>query len=134
MANTVKFAWHGDRVTAAMRRGADRGVFRAAHLLRNEMIRLVLDTAKTGRVYDGHQASAPGEPFASDSGRTVQTFRVDHQGGTAKATVSAGGEARRMELGTARIAPRPFMAPAIRNKRDDMGRVIADEIRKEMQQ
>ena len=132
MASKVTFTWNGDKVTAAIRRGADRGVLRAAHVLRNEMIRLILDTPKSGRVYGAHQASAPGEPFASDSGRTVQSIRVDHKPGTAKATVSAGGEARKMEFGTSKIAPRPFMTPAIRNKRNEMLTVMGNEIKKEM--
>ena len=55
MASKVTFTWNGGKVTAAIRRGADRGVLRAAHVLRNEMIRLILDTPKSGRVYGAHQ-------------------------------------------------------------------------------
>jgi len=100
------------QVRSALDVAADRQVFRIAHDIRNEMVRLVLQTTKSGRRYGDHIASAPGEPFASDSGRTVQSIRVNHTPGSKGATVSAGGEASRMEFGTSKMAPRPFMRPA----------------------
>ena len=92
-------------------------MFRIANDIRNEAIRLVLRTTKSGRRYGNHIASAPGEPFASDSGRTVQSIRVDHSPGSMRAKVSAGGEAKKMEFGTIKIRPRPFMTPAVANIR-----------------
>ena len=115
-----------------MRRGADRGVFRAAHIWRNEMIRLILDGPKSGRMYGRHQASAPGEAFASDTGATVRSIRVDHEPGSMSATVRVGGHGQKMEFGTSKIAPRPFARPAFNNKRAAMIATIGDEIRKEV--
>jgi len=100
------------QVRSALDMAADRQVFRIANDIRNEAIRLILRTAKSGRRYGDHIASAPGEAPASDSGRTVQTIRANHTPGSKRATVSAGAAAMKLEFGTSRMAPRPFMRPA----------------------
>jgi len=131
MAASFKYTWKGDQVTAELRQRASRGVLRAAHIVEAEMITLILRTQKSGRVYGNHQASAPGEPFASDSGRTVQGIHVKHQHGALRATVIASGEnARRMELGTKRMKRRPFFLRAFMNKRKDMRAAIANAIKR----
>lgn len=76
---------------------------------------------KTGRVYVkknnlGHQASAPGEAPAIDTGALVNSIKVEMVAVT-KAEVSASGEqAAPLEFGTAdgHIAARPFFRPAAR--------------------
>lgn len=72
---------------------------------------------KTGRIYQKyqprrtHQASAPGEPAASDTGKTAKSLRVKAKGLDAE-VFSKLKVALYMEFGTATIAPRPFLFPA----------------------
>lgn len=132
---TLKFQWNGPQITAELRLAADRGVFRAAHIWRNEYLRLVMKTQKSGRTYRRggvvHVASAPGQPPASDRGRLVASVRVDHQPGSLKAVVGVGTKyARALEFGTRHMAPRPAFLPAYTNKRSDMRQAIATELTK----
>lgn len=66
-----------------------------------------------GRIYGTHQASAPGEPPAVDTGNLKNSIGVELVA-KAKAIVFAAAEyASSLEFGTRRIAPRPFMRPAV---------------------
>ena len=101
------------RVGAALDKSMDALVLKTAHRIRNKAIELILRGSKSGRTYGRHQASAPGEAPASETGRLVQSIQVKHRPGSMKATVSAGtGYARKLEFGTSIMAPRPFMRPA----------------------
>lgn len=67
---------------------------------------------KTGAVYGAHQASAPGEAPAIDTGNLVNSILIEMTGDL-EATVSVGAEyAAPLELGTTTMAPRPFAGPA----------------------
>lgn len=66
-------------------------------------------SSKTGRA---HIASAPGESPAIDTSLLVNSLSYQMTGETA-AVVGVGAEyAVHLELGTAHIAPRPFLEPA----------------------
>ena len=98
---------------AAVAQEADRMVLRLANLHRNKALERIMRGQKSGRVYGNHQASAPGEAPASDTGALVRSLRVDHSPGTLKASVVvASNYGAGLEFGTRRIAPRPYMRPA----------------------
>jgi HK97 gp10 family phage protein len=108
------------QIAGAIDQAAARCVFRTAHRIRTEAIKLILEGSKSGHVYKRrsvtHKASAPGEAPASDLGRLVQSIRVDHTPNSLTARVVAGTKyAKLLELGTQSMRPRPFMAPAVRN-------------------
>ncbi len=89
---------------------------------------------RTGRVYDrwfytdaqgrlrlggarsrAHQASAPGEPPKADRGGLAQNISTAFEDGGMAATVGSRAAAfygRLLELGTSKIAPRPWLLPA----------------------
>lgn len=70
----------------------------------------------SGRWYGNHQASAPGEPPALDTGtlRSSITGIVDEKGLSIRGFVGSNVEyVRDLELGTEKIAPRPFLMPTI---------------------
>jgi hypothetical protein len=73
--------------------------------------------SKSGRVYKSrgriHRASAPGETPAGDGGELENSGAVEISDGgmTAEATFTAP-YADDLEMGTAAIAPRPFLGPA----------------------
>ena len=76
---------------------------------------------KTGRLYRTynkrklHQASAPGESPATDSGTLASRVFHDVQAGGFEASVfSDVNYAGMLEFGTKNMAPRPYLGPALR--------------------
>lgn len=124
--------WNGGRVNQQVFMAAARGVVRGTEAVRNEAIRLILETPKTGRMYGDHRASAPGEPPASDTGTHVRNIRTDFSDLdrlTGRAVASAEHSAH-LEYGTESMEPRPHMRPALANSRGEINAVIASEIRR----
>lgn len=88
--------------------------------LRNRMV-VSFNEPKTGREYKvtknkkrPHRASAPGEAPAVDTGHLQNSLQVDFPT-PVKGVLSIGAEyAVFLETGTDRIAPRPFVVPAIK--------------------
>lgn len=74
----------------------------------------LLSGSRSGRVYGGHQASAPGEPPAVLTGTLKNSIRAVAEGDGAMVwMVRVGTEyGAILEFGSAKIAPRPFMRPA----------------------
>lgn len=68
--------------------------------------------AKSGRWYDGHQASAPGEAPAIDSGELVESLEVTDVIDGEGAIGTNAEHAEYLEYGTSKMAARPFMTPA----------------------
>lgn len=100
------------------------GLNQAALLTRGEAVKEVQRPPKTGRVYKRgsltHQASAPGEAPATDTGSLASSIKADTK---QPASVRRARDARSvagstikyseyLEDGTSTIAPRPFMFPA----------------------
>ena len=117
------------------RAACQRGLLIGGHLVRNEQIRLITNTPKTGRVYRRrgveHRASAPGEPPASDIGALVQSIGVPTPvaGALAVDIAVSAKHASYLEFGTTRMAPRPFIRPAADNVVDDVTNAILRELR-----
>lgn len=102
---------------------AAQHVFKQAQQLRNEWV-VGLSAPGSGRVYGNHQASAPGEAPAVDTGQlrsAVQVARIDRltwgvgivstpypDGGATTAETAVW-----LEYGTRTIAPRPHARPAL---------------------
>jgi hypothetical protein len=88
--------------------------------LRNRMV-VSFNEPKAGREYKRtkptkrvHRASAPGEAPAVDSGHLQNTIEPDFPT-PLKGVLTIGAEyARWLEEGTDRIAPRPFIFPALK--------------------
>jgi hypothetical protein len=128
---TVK--WNFDQ--PVLRQAAMRGLVRGGTIVRNEMLRLILRTKKSGRVYTRrgvtHQASAPGEAPASDIGTLVQSISPPVPNASAlsvRITVSAE-HARPLEYGNSRMAARPFARPAAVNSKTEVRAAILHELR-----
>lgn len=122
------------QVADQVRAGAKVGVLAATEEVRNEVLRLILNTPKTGRISKRrgvtHQASAPGEPPASDTGRLVGSIRTEYDAEGLQGTVVASTNyAFKLEFGTPRIAARPFMRPALANTRGAVNDLIERAVR-----
>jgi len=125
--------WYGDEVLEHARQAVAQGLVAATELVRTEAISLILDTPKSGRIYRRrsvtHRASAPGEPPASDTGFNVNSITTDYDFGSLSGTVTARSQyAPYLEYGTRNMEPRPFMRPALMNKKDEIERIIASSI------
>lgn len=81
--------------------------------------KLLLQTSKaTGRIYRRgkvvHQASAAGEPPATDTGLLVNSIQAELESPATIGKVEIGAAyAAALEFGTGRMEPRPFVIPAI---------------------
>ena len=88
--------------------------------------RSILQGTKSGRVYRRrsvtHQASAPGEAPANDTGRLARSIITSIEPGGQVAKITAGSSqvayAVMLEFGTAKMLPRPFMHPAFKENED----------------
>lgn len=99
--------------------GQEAGAFirKVAFGLVTEM-RLSFSKPKSGRLYRRgrttvHQASAPGEPPAVDTGFLTNSIQVATPGPLTAEIQIPAEYAAYLELGTRRIAPRPYVQPAI---------------------
>lgn len=134
-----------DRVKAELARELEKGLYASALRVEREAKISITNGGKTGRVYQrrtvSHQASAPGEPPASDTGRLVNSFasyvnKLSQE--KIESFVVAGRGvvryARMLEFGTTKMAPRPYMMPALEKSRswirDRVTMAIRDGIKK----
>jgi HK97 gp10 family phage protein len=118
MATEVKLSWQGNRVMQKLRTVARAGAEDCAKLIVKEMRRLIIEEGKTGRIYGSHQASAPGEPPANQSGELAKSisYKVVNGANGPEITISVDAKYGGMlELGTRFMEPRPFMRPAVAN-------------------
>jgi HK97 gp10 family phage protein len=89
-----------------------------ALLVRNRAVERIQKGPKTGRIYRrgsiSHQASAPGEAPATDTGKLASSaeWEVDETSLWAVISFSAF-YARMLEFGTRFIRPRPFIFPTL---------------------
>jgi hypothetical protein len=120
---------YGAALSNSVHAALGRGGVRVA----NEAQSLVASPPKTGRVYQrgtrAHQASAPGEPPATDTGRLSGSMMVSSRrtaGGSTVEIAATAPYAADLEFGNSRIEERPFMRPAVRNVLDD---VVEDVVR-----
>jgi len=90
-----------------------------ANEIRNTIITSMQKEQKTGRIYRKsknveHQASAPGEPPAVDTGELLRSVMFDVHKFAVEIGVAGGGPyAEPLEFGTKKMEPRPFIDPAV---------------------
>ena len=130
--------WSGDALVARIRQAAMRGVVRGTEVVHTAAIRAIQTGPKTGRVYRrrgvSHQASAPGEAPASDTGALVQRSSTRYEPNDLRGVVSFhAAYAALLEFGTTRMEPRPFLRPALVASRDQILADVAAEIRREFE-
>ncbi len=103
----------------------------AAAIVLVDLIKQILSQGGTGRIYKRrggvHQASAPGEPPAPDTGnlRNAIGFQIIAPGRVGIGVEAGASYWRFLEFGTRFIDPRPFLRPAITFGRAGMTDVAA---------
>lgn len=94
-----------------------------AQICRNAAVLSVQKGSKSGHVYKRgnvtHQASAPGQAPATDTGNLVNSIGWNIDARTLVAEVFASAVyAVPLELGTRKMAARPFLDPALKSTRE----------------
>lgn len=125
--------WYGPELEAQIRAAAMRGVVSWIGLVENRAVRLILDPPKSGRVYIrrgvAHQASAPGEPPASDTGTLAKQREIDLIPERLAARLRfLAAHAGHLEHGTRNIEPRPFARRALAETYQEGEGRVASEI------
>lgn len=132
----MPISWNNASIRQRARQAIMRGVVKGTEAVRNEAVRLVLDTPKTGRVYRRrsvtHRASAPGEPFASDTGHALASLTTEYDYQNLRGTVTARDpKFLYLEYGTQKMAARPVLRPALANTQGVLAQAVRDELAKE---
>ena len=125
--------WFGDDILGKVRQAAMRGVIDGTESVIEEGNSMIMDGQKTGRIYRRrgveHQASAPGEAPASDTGRLVQSAHSEFDPADLSGeAIWSTDYAEDLEFGTSKMAPRPYARPALANKKDEIAVGINGEI------
>jgi HK97 gp10 family phage protein len=115
--------WDAAKIEAKARAAVTRAVVAVAEDVLATGTSLIASPPKTGRVYQRtlprrtHQASAPGEPPAADLGGLIASGHVigpTQAPSSVTATIAWTADyALPLELGTEKMAPRPFARPAL---------------------
>lgn len=129
----MSVAWYGDDILGKVRQAAMRGVIDGTESVIEEGNSMIMDGQKTGRIYRRrgveHQASAPGEAPASDTGRLVQSAHTEYEPADLSGeAIWSRDYAEELEFGTSKMAPRPYARPALANKKDEITAGIEGEI------
>ncbi len=125
-----------DRAAVEIQKEVHKALFAAGKKVEAEAKTSITAGGKTGRIYKRrtvtHQASAPGEAPASDTGRLVNSINTYLDKSDDSATVVAGRGtvkyAAFLEFGTRLIQARPFMFPALEKSKDWIRKRLADAV------
>jgi hypothetical protein len=101
----------------------------AAMRVANRAVQSLTTGGRSGKVYRGHQASAPGQPPALLTGDLARSCQVTQVRKCIWAVHFTDRKAWWLEYGTPTIAPRPYLRPAIRAEQNN----YRAEVRKAVQ-
>lgn len=103
--------------------------------LRRDVVKAIRNGPATGRIYGKrmHQASAPGEAPANDTGRLLNSIFFAEGFGANRGKLAIVGSnvvyATYLEFGTRKIASRPFFRPAVERMRPKFQRRLERALR-----
>lgn len=133
----MAYKWHGKELLRRVNLAASRVVVRRTEAVLTTAVQSILKGPKTGRVYTRrgieHQASAPGEAPANDTGRLAQSGKTFyHSDNLIGRVVFTTDYAEFLELGTQNMEPRPYLRPALDKHTHGIEDEMAQEIGKEL--
>ena len=98
----------------------------AGNLVRNTAITSIQSGAKSGVMYGKHQASAPGQAPATDTGFLQSNIVLNIEASGLVANVeSRAMYSKFLEFGTVKMKARPFMFPALEENKPKIRRLFA---------
>lgn len=111
-----------------MRKRIGAAIYVAGDLLRVEAAISISEGAVSGK---NHVPSKPGQPPKYDTGHLADSIET-RETGELSCEVSANAQyAAALEVGTSKMAARPFMAPAAAKVRPKAERLVAEAVRRE---
>jgi hypothetical protein len=110
------------RLAAGLERELAPVVFAAAELIEVEAITSIMAGSTSGR---GHVPSRPGEAPNNDQGDLVRGIATTQPEPLRATVTSSAAHALPLEVGTSRMAARPYMRPAALLKQKDVAATIA---------
>ncbi len=115
-------------IPAALNREADELCGQTAKAIEARAKVKIMDGPKTGKVYKigkvEHQASAPGEAPATDTGNLVNSIGSERVKPMLHRVNVYAEYAAHLEYGTTHMAARPFLQPSFEEQRDDFKRGV----------
>lgn len=121
------------RIGDAMIRQINDAVVESANAILGDAQLAIQNPPKTGKTYKHgkvtHQASAPGEAPATDTGNLVNSGFLWRNGDADYNVGFAAEYAAPLEFGTPRMEARPFLRPAVKRERPRMRKAIRDAMR-----
>jgi len=98
----------------------------AGNLVRNTAITSIQSGAKSGVMYGKHQASAPGQAPATDTGFLQSNIVLNIEASGLVANVESRAKySKFLEFGTVKMKARPFMFPALEENKPKIRRLFA---------
>lgn len=125
--------WNSAEIMRRARAGAMVGVSRWIVDVEDRAVKLIMNPPKTGHIYRrrgvAHQASAPGEAPANDTGRLVNARRIDLFESDLRARLTFSTEyASYLEFGTRKMEPRPFARRALAESVETGRKMVEEEV------
>ncbi len=106
------------RLSDEAQAGVDKAVQATGLEVRGDIVKRIQRGPATGQVYGNHQASAPGEAPATDTGRLASSIDYKREGRMSASVGSDLAYAAMLEFGTTKVEPRPAWIPAVEAARD----------------
>lgn len=106
------------RLSDEAQAAVDKAVQATGIEVRGDIVKRIQRGPATGRIYGNHQASAPGEAPASDTGRLASSIDYKREGRMSASVGSDLAYAAMLEFGTTKVEPRPAWIPAVEAARD----------------
>ena len=91
----------------------DKAVQATGIEVRGDIVERIMKGPATGEIYGNHQASAPDEAPATDTGMLASRTIYKREGRMSASVGSDLAYAAALEFGTAKIDPRPAWVPAV---------------------
>lgn len=101
---------------------------KAAYVVDAEVKKMILESVPAGKMYGTHQASAPGQPPAVDTGALLGSIRVEFPDDNTSKIIAGTPYAAALEFGRddGSIAERPFMRPGFANAKPAIDKLMKE--------
>jgi HK97 gp10 family phage protein len=105
-----------DKLIKDLLEKAEADFINSAEEMKDLMVDSIKTGSKSGKTYTrngmSHQSSAPGQPPANDTGKLIDSIKVEKRKNTSTLKIDAD-YAGYLEYGTSKMRPRPFILPAL---------------------